>query len=89
MTSKKVKMQLIKLNFQQKYGIITKGCNMKKNITSYKEYISSLTKDELINIVTLYNLNCSGKTKEDYIKPLSFMQDIFSLFFFQIMAAYL
>ena len=29
------------------------------------------------------------KTKEDYIKPLSFMQDIFSLFFFQIMAAYL
>lgn len=70
MTSKKVKMQLIKLNFQQKYGIITKGCNMKKNITSYKEYISSLTKDELINIVTLYNLNCSGKTKEDYIQVI-------------------
>lgn len=43
---------------------------MKKNITTYSEYITSLTKDELINMVTLYNLDCSGKNKEDYIQVI-------------------
>lgn len=70
LTSKIVKTKLIKLIFKEKYVIINERCKMKKNITTYSEYITSLTKDELINMVTLYNLDCSGKNKEDYIQVI-------------------